>query len=65
MIGGVTMEINLPNGQEIHWIREMLQQGMVVGRHATATYIEAEWFNDVISFLFDTVRVPVFHLSKK
>ena len=31
------MEINSPNGQEI---REMLRQGMVVGRHATATYIE-------------------------
>ena len=39
-IGGVTMEINSPNGQEIHWIREMLRQGMVVGRHSTATYIE-------------------------
>ena len=31
---------NLPNAQEIHWIREMLRQGMFVGRHATATYIE-------------------------
>ena len=40
MIGGVTVEINSPNGQEIHWIREMFRQGMVVGRHATATYIE-------------------------
>ena len=40
MIGGVTIEINSPNGQEIHWIREMLRQDMVVGQHATATYIE-------------------------
>ena len=34
------MEINSPHGQEIHWIREMLRQGMVAGRLATATYIE-------------------------
>ena len=40
MIGGVTMEINSPNCHEIHWIREMLRQGMVVARHATATYTE-------------------------
>ena len=37
MTGGVTMELNSPNWQEIHWIREMLQQGMVVARQATAT----------------------------
>ena len=41
----------------------MLQQGMVVARQATAT--SKSWFNDVIWFLFDTVRVPVFYLSKK
>ena len=40
MIGGVTMEINLQNWQEMHWIREMLRQGMVVARQAIATYIE-------------------------
>ncbi len=40
MIGGVTMEIDSPNWQEMHWIREMLRQGMVVARQATATYIE-------------------------
>ena len=40
MIGGVTMEKDSPNWQEMHWIREMLRQGMVVGRQATATYIE-------------------------
>ena len=38
MIGGVTMEIKSPNGQEIHWIREMLRQGMVVGRPATGQF---------------------------
>ena len=27
-------------------------------------FILKSWFNDAISFLFDTVRVPVFHLSK-
>ena len=41
----------------------MLQQGMVVARQETATYIEVV-ANDVIYFLFDTVHVPVFHLSK-
>ena len=39
-MGGVTIEINSPNVQEIHWIREMLRQCMVVGRHATDTNIE-------------------------
>ena len=49
---------------ELHWIREMLPQAMVIARHATATYIVKSWFNDVIYFLFDTVGVPVFHLSQ-
>ena len=40
MIGGVTMEIKSPNWQEMHWIREMLRQGMVFARQTTATYIE-------------------------
>ena len=40
MISGVTMIINSPNWPEIHWIRGILQQGMVVARQATATYIE-------------------------
>ena len=45
----------------------MLRQGMV---EATATYIievVGQWvirFNDVVYFLFETVRVPVFHLSE-
>ena len=51
MIGGVTMEINSPNGQEIHWIREMLREGMVVGRQATATYIE-DSSGSIIPFIF-------------
>ena len=41
----------------------MLQQGMVVARQETATYSEVV-ANDVIYFLFDTVRIPVFHLSE-
>ena len=40
MIKGVTMEINSPIGQEIHWIREMMRQGTVVGRHATAVVVQ-------------------------
>ena len=40
VIDSVTIEINSPNWQEIHWIREMLRQGMVVARQTTATYIE-------------------------
>ena len=63
MIGGITMEINSPNWQEMHWIREMLRQGMVVARQTTATYIEVA-IKCHIYFLFETVRVPVFHLSK-
>ena len=39
-----------------------LRQGMVVGRHATVTYIEVVVQCHI--FLFDTVRIPVFHLSK-
>ena len=59
------MIINSPNLPEIHWIRGILQQGMVVARQATATYSYFEvGFNDVIYFLFDTVRVPVFYLSE-
>ena len=43
MIGGFTMEINWPNWQENHWIREMLRQGMVVARHATASEVVFQW----------------------
>ena len=65
VIDGVTIEINSPNWQEMHWIREMLRQDMVVERQTTATYIEVvvQWCH-LFFFLFDTVHVPVFHLSK-
>ena len=56
------MEINSPNWQEMHWIREILRQGMVVARQATATYIE------VVVQLFHiyifSIWYAVFHLSK-
>ena len=41
----------------------MLQQGMVVARQTTDTYIVVV-FQRCHIFLFDTVRVQVFHLSK-
>ena len=42
MICDVTIEINSPNWQEIHWIRGILRQGMVVatGHGCCPTYIE-------------------------
>ena len=42
----------------------MLRQGMVVARHAVLLLVVKAWFDDVMYFSFDTVRVPVFHLSK-
>ena len=60
MIDGVAMEINLPN-----WIRGMLRQRMVVARHAITTYkILKSWFNDVIYFIIDMVRVPILNLPE-
>ena len=40
MICDVTIEINSPNRQKIHWIRGILRQDMVVARQTIATYIE-------------------------
>ena len=60
------MEINSPNCQYMHWIREMLQQGMVVARQTTDTYIVVVLTVSMMSyiFLFDTVCVPVFTCQK-
>ena len=62
MIDGVTMEIKSPNWQEMHWIREMLRQGMVFARQTTATWSRGSMISYIL--LFGTVRVPVFYLSK-
>ena len=64
LIGGVTMEINSPNWQEIHWISRILRQGMVVARQAAATEYVVQWRH--IFFIwygthtgFSLVRKPI------
>ena len=42
----------------------MLRQGMVFLPARQLLLILKSWFNDLVYFLFDTVRVPVFYLSK-
>ena len=55
------MEIHSPNGQEIHWIREICDRAWLLADMQLLLILK---FNDVIYFLFDTVRLPVSHLSK-